>query len=115
MLDVQKLQELGVNAQEAIRRFSGNQGLYERFLLRFPQDDNFAQIGPALEAGNWEEALRAAHTLKGVAGNLSVSAVFEGCSRIVAAIRAEDYAAARAAYPAMAQAYEGICAYLRAF
>ena len=54
MLDTQRLQEIGVNAQEAIRRFSGNESLYERFLLCLPADESFAKIGPALEAGDYE-------------------------------------------------------------
>lgn len=105
---LQALQDAGVDTQDALARFMGNAALYERFLLKFPNDPNFGQVGPALEQGDLDRALTAAHTLKGVAGNLGMTALFQACTQLVDLLRAGQPDAARAAYPALASAYQSV-------
>lgn len=66
----EQLQNAGVDVSGALNRFMNNAGLYERFLRKFPADTSYQNLLNAVEAGDSEEAFRAAHTLKGVAGNL---------------------------------------------
>ena len=47
-----------------------------RFLKKFLDDKSFALLEESLETGNMEEAFRAAHTLKGVSQNLSLSNLY---------------------------------------
>ena len=63
------LQRAGVDAEGTLGRFAGNSALYEKYLMKFPLDGTFAKIGPALRAGEWDAALNAVHTLKGISGN----------------------------------------------
>ncbi len=107
------LQSAGVDTEGALRRFAGNSALYERFLLRFPADENFDKIGEAMEAGDWEAMLAAAHTLKGVSGNLGMNRLFEACSRTVALLRQDDVAGAKESYQALKESYSKICAVLK--
>lgn len=55
----------------------GNEALLERFLKKFPQDENYQKLCAAMEASDWEAALTAAHTLKGICGNLSIAPLFD--------------------------------------
>ena len=110
MKTVIALQEAGVDTEGALNRFCGNAALYEKFLLKFPADENFAKIAPAIEAGDMEEALRAAHTLKGVSGNLGMQRLYEACSAMVALIRAGENEKAADSYGPLATAYTEVCA-----
>ena len=78
-----KIQEAEMDVEGALARFCGNSALYEKFLGKFLQDDNFKKIGDAVEAGDSQEMLMAAHTLKGVAGNLGLNGLMEACAEMV--------------------------------
>lgn len=101
-----RLEAAGIDVEEALGRFMDNEELMLRFLLRFPQDENFALLRQALEQGDVRRAFEAAHTLKGVAGNLSVTGVFRQTGRLVELLRAGDLAAASAAMPELEAEYD---------
>lgn len=83
----QILEEAGIHTEEAIRRFSGNETLYLKFLVKFLQDPSFPQIKASLEKNDLEAAFVAAHTLKGVAGNLGLQELFHTDSVLVEDLR----------------------------
>ena len=84
--------------------------LLERFLGKFPADPNHDRLAQAIAAGDREGALTAAHTMKGVCGNLSMTALFELLTRQVAAFRADDWDGAVAMMPELDRMYDGLCA-----
>ena len=84
----------GVDVDEALERFMGSEAMLERFLKKFPADRGFAALTAALEEGDREGAVSAAHTLKGLCGNLSIKPLFAGFERQVALMRAGDWDAA---------------------
>ena len=51
----------------------GSDELIEKFALMFPKDKTMENLRKAVADGNIEEQFKAAHTLKGLAGNLSFS------------------------------------------
>jgi len=67
----------GIDIPSGLHRASGNAELYARLLLNFA--DRFAgakqEIQAAVEKGEIDEARSLAHTLKGVAGNISATGV----------------------------------------
>ena len=65
----------------------GKEELYLKFLKKFPEDQNYQKLGESLEAGNYEEAFRNAHTLKGVAANLGLVPVQTVVSGLVEELR----------------------------
>ena len=69
-----RLVEAGVDVDGALARLMQNEGLLTRLLRAFLQDTNFDQLQQALAARDGKAAFAAAHTLKGVAGNLSLNA-----------------------------------------
>ncbi len=94
-----KLEEGGADVGATLRRFMGNENMYLKFLKRFPEDPNYRNLGTSLEAGNYEEAFKCAHTLKGVAANLGLVPVQTVVSGLVEELRNkknEDVDAAKA-------------------
>lgn len=72
----------------AKERFMGNEGLFKKFLFRFPNENQFSQLKQFVEENKAEEAFQAAHTLKGVVGNLSLVSVSEVLNPMVEVLRA---------------------------
>ena len=91
----QHLLAAGINVDTALERFLRNSALWEKYLRRFPDDPNYALLCQAMEQGDMEAAFTAAHTLKGVAGNLSLDALFAATSTVVESLRRRDLSAAR--------------------
>ncbi len=109
----QQLLSAGVNIQEGVARFAGNDALYQKFLFKFLEDPSFDQLQAAVAAENWADALTAAHTLKGVSGNLGLESLFSSSAQVVSLLREQDPAGALAAYAALKDSYEEIIRILR--
>ena len=105
----QRLMDAGIDVDSALGRFMNNEALLERFLAKFPADPNHGRLVAAIAAGDREAALTAAHTMKGVCGNLSMPALFELLTRQVAAFRADDWDGAVAMMPELDRLYDGLC------
>jgi HPt (histidine-containing phosphotransfer) domain-containing protein len=66
-----------VNFDEGLKRVVNNAKLYVRLLTKFRADTKLDELFAQLEAGDYEKAQVAAHTIKGVAANLSLTELFE--------------------------------------
>ena len=86
----------GVDVAGALERMMGSEALLERLLGKFLEDRNFPALCAALDAEDLSGAAAAAHTLKVVCGNLSMTALYGLFARQVEALRAGDLAGARA-------------------
>lgn len=82
--------------------------LVEKFLFKFLEDKSYQLFVTSMENQDYEEALRAVHTLKGVCQNLSFDALFEPSSQITIALRAGDTGKARELAPQLARDYQKI-------
>ncbi len=105
----QRLMDAGLDVPAALERFMNNETLLEKFLAKFPADPNHDRLAAAIAAGDQEGALTAAHTMKGVCGNLSMTALFDLLTRQVAAFRAGDWDGAVAMMPELDRLYDGLC------
>lgn len=92
-LDV--LRAAGVDTDAALARMMGSEALLSRLLGKFPADQGCARFEAAVAADDPDAALEAAHALKGVSGNLSLTRVYELSARICELIRAGEWPAAR--------------------
>lgn len=110
----EKLEQAGIDVSGALERFMGNEALLERFLNKFLNDPNYGKLAAALDAGDEEAALTAAHTLKGVCGNLAMTELFDLLTRQVAAFRAGDYDGGKALMSSIAPAYVRVTAAIQA-
>ncbi|CVH75658.1 Hpt domain protein [Coriobacteriaceae bacterium CHKCI002] len=107
------LREGGIDHREAMERFCGNEALYERLALKFLDDPHFAELEQALSDKDAQAAYRAAHSLKGVAGNLSLRRLYDQTCRLCDALRASDLDAAERILPDARAAYSAVRRTLR--
>lgn len=109
----QRLAAAGVGLEDALGRFMNNEGLLERFLKKFPEDGNYQKLTEAVAAGDWEAALTASHTLKGMCGNLSLTRLYQLFTDQVDLIRRERYPEAAGMMEDIAQSYAAVTEAIR--
>ncbi len=61
--------------------------LVQKFVLKFLNDKSYDLLCSSLEAGDYTEAFRAAHTIKGVCQNLSFTRLYESSHDLTEALR----------------------------
>lgn len=103
-----QLIKAGVDVNSVLERFMGNEALLERFLKKFPQDENYQKLCSAMEARDLDAAITASHTLKGVCGNLSITPLFDLLNNQVAALRSNDCQNAEEMMPQISKAYTAV-------
>lgn len=84
------MEEYGVDYEVTMTRFMGNEQLYLRLLDMLFQDKNLLELGDALAADDMTRAFEAAHTLKGVVGNMGLSPLYGAVCAIVEPLRTEN-------------------------
>ena len=104
-LEKTKLEMAGVNLPSGVKRFMNNEGLYEAFLLKFPSDSNMQKLRQALQAGETTSAFRAAHTLLGMAANLSMESLYDALHPVTEALRGGNVTLAESHMPIVEAAY----------
>ena len=94
MVTIGKLKSFGANTEEGLARCMKNEALYLRLVGIMPADPNFDRLKNTIEAGDLGGAFEAAHALKGVLGNLSLTPIFDPVVVITEELRArtaKDY------------------------
>ncbi len=61
--------------------------LVQKFVLKFPNDPSYDSLIGAMERQEYEEAFRAAHTIKGVCQNLGFTTLYQSSSKLCEALR----------------------------
>lgn len=103
-----------INLAEGTERFSGNGVLFKRMLMKFPEDGSFAALREALREKDAVAAFAAAHTLKGLAGNLSMTRLSADIYPLVERLRAGDLSGTGELFEPVRRDYEEIIAVLAA-
>ena len=86
----EEFETYGADYETTMARFMGNEALYLRCLEMLFQDENLRRLGAALAEGDLSGAFEAAHTLKGVAGNLGLTPLYEAVCGLVEPLRAGE-------------------------
>lgn len=106
--------QAGIDYDEGVARFVGHADMYERFLRQFLADPGYAALEQAMAAGDVEAAFQAAHSLKGVTGNLSLNALYRRLIPLTDALRGEgDLELARTLFPPVQEEYRRAAACIR--
>ena len=79
-------EKLGGDYEGTLGRLSSEK-LVQKFVMKFLADDSFALLEESMAAGNYNEAFRAAHTLKGVGLNLGFTRLYENSNELTEALR----------------------------
>ncbi|NEX17063.1 MAG: hypothetical protein C1943_10640 [Halochromatium sp.] len=79
----------GFDTAAGLERVQGNRALYLKLLRKAAQthSEDLTEIDAAVAGGNWEQAQRLIHRLKGVAGNLGAEALQRACARLEASAK----------------------------
>lgn len=93
---MEELSELGVDTDDAITRFMGNSGLYEKMLKKFPKAVEESPVLTYAQSEDYETATSNAHALKGVTGNLSLTPLYTNYAKIVDMYRESNFEQANA-------------------
>ena len=92
MLTVEKLKAFGADVDEGLTRCLNNEDFYLRLVAKALADGNFDGLKKAVDAGDFGAAFEAAHALKGVLGNLSITPLYDMASNITELLRANESA-----------------------
>lgn len=79
---------IGVEFSDVKRRL-GSEKIAQKFLKRIPDDPTYGMLKEAVAKKDKEEIFRGAHTLKGVALNLSVEPLAEAASDMTEMVRGD--------------------------
>ena len=92
MLTVNALQELGANTEEGMARCLNNESFYLRMVDMGLKDAGFGKLADALQAGDLDAGFEAAHALKGIMANLSLTPIYAPVSEITEMLRRREEA-----------------------
>lgn len=92
-----------------------SEALVKKFVGKFLADQSFQLLESTLKAGDYEEAFRAAHTLKGVTQNLSFTKLYQSSHKITEALRTKDYDLAVQLFPEVEADYLQTAAAIQAY
>lgn len=77
---------IGANYEEIMGRLRTEERV-KKFLLKVLNDKSYELLTKSVEEGNIEEAFRAAHTIKGVCQNLSLTRLYQSASELSELLR----------------------------
>lgn len=83
------LRAYGANVDEGLARCVGNEALYLRLVGTVQVETGFDTLQKAIEDKRLKDAFEAAHSLKGVLGNLAITPLYEPMREITEFLRVE--------------------------
>ena len=104
----QQLMQAGIDVPSVLERFMGNEDLLTRFLKKFLEDPNYPALQAAVAQEDRAQTLMAAHTLKGLCGNLSMVELYKLFTRQVELLRGEDWQGVCGLMPEIDQVYRRV-------
>ncbi len=87
MITLEALKKFGADTEKGLAMCMGNEALYLRLVGTVPGESRFDDLAKAIVAKDYDAAFDAAHALKGVLGNLSLTPLFDKASEITELLR----------------------------
>ena len=98
MVDINKLREYGADVDTGLARCMNNEAFYLKLVEKSLGDNAFDKLNESLDANDLDAAFEAAHSLKGVMGNLALTPIYDPMVEITELLRSRtemDYSALR--------------------
>ena len=92
MLTVDALKSFGANTEEGMARCLNREDFYLRLVKTVPGEPNFEKLEKAIADGDLDAGFEAAHSLKGVLSNLSLTPISEPVGKMTELLRAREQA-----------------------
>ncbi|MCR5650386.1 MAG: Hpt domain-containing protein [Lachnospiraceae bacterium] len=112
MITLDALKEYGADTETGLKRCMGNEALYLRLVGSVKDEPGFDALKDAIEKKDLDKAFDAAHALKGVLGNLSLTPLYDAVSGITEMLRARtdtDYSELLAKLQEARDELAGLC------
>lgn len=90
-----ELRALGVDVDGGVKRINGNEALYTRLLGSFVKTIKAHAVQADFDASDCTEAIEHTHAIKGTAGNLSITPLYDAYTQIVNLLRTGEPEKAR--------------------
>ena len=90
MITIDGLKEFGANVDEGLARCVNNEAFYLKLVNMAYKDDGFDKLKNAVGANDLDTAFEAAHSLKGILGNLSLTPVYEPVAEVTELLRSRQ-------------------------
>ena len=90
MLTIDALKAFGANTDDALARCMGNEMFYFKLIGKVLEDKNFDALFESISVKDFDKAFEAAHTLKGVLGNLSLTPIYDPVCEITELLRVKS-------------------------
>lgn len=103
----------GMEYDKALSRFSNNESMLLMFVREFPDEPYLADIVEAHGRGDAAAYAAAVHSLKGISVSLGFVPLFNACTALMAALRADDAENAERLYPEVVEQHERVCELVR--
>ena len=84
---LEELKDLGVDIEGGLKRLRGNEKLYTRLMGSFLKTIDANTVSPDFDAADCTEVIEKVHTIKGTAGNLSITPLYEAYTEILGLLR----------------------------
>ncbi len=91
-MTVEKLKELGADTEQGLMRCGNNQEFYLRLVGMALEQKGYDELEKQIKETRLTEAFEAAHALKGVLANLSLTPIYEPVSEMTEMLRAKQEA-----------------------
>ena len=105
---MRKLAKFGVNIEEALERFMGDENAFLECIDLLLEDKKFYDLGDSIKKDEYGKSYNIALSLKGAIGNLSIEPLNEKISNIVGPLSIYDYADLEKHYTDMMKTYESM-------
>jgi HPt (histidine-containing phosphotransfer) domain-containing protein len=90
------LKEIGVDTDAALARMLQKEEMYRKFLTKFQADTSIGKLTAIMESGgytdlaNRPEIFNLTHTIKGVAGNLGLTEIYDSSGELCEMTRSDE-------------------------
>lgn len=111
-MTVEQLKEWGANTEEGLSRCFGKADFYLRLVGMVGADKNYDALCAALEEKKLDQAFEAAHAMKGVLANLSLTPLLKPVSEMTELLRTRaevDYGPLLSEIKAQREAFLALC------
>lgn len=89
---LEQMEAYGADVPAALERFMNREAMYLKFFKMFMAKNSCADLAAQLDRGDYEQARRSAHSLKGVTGNLELTPLYEAVLALEQALRRDEQA-----------------------
>ena len=96
MLTLELLKQFGADVEDGLSRCINDEGFYMELIDMTLDDESFGALSDAIRADDRQAAFRAAHGLKGITANVSLTPLYKELSELTELLRANkdaDYPA----------------------